>query len=337
MRVDVRWAMLGLLLVSCDGEIRRGHGERIADASGAEHRAFDLARLESGRQPDGAATSCPIFPADNAWNTDISGLKVHASSQSFIASIGAGESLHADFGTVYEGAPNGIPYVVVGASQAKVPITFIDDGAEESDPGPYPIPLDAPIEGGPDGDGDRHVIAVDMESCVLWELARGFRKGDGWEAAYGAKFNLRSNALRPIGWTSADAAGLPIFPGLVRYDEVKAGAIRHAIRFTVNLSQKAYVLPATHYASSSTDPNRPPMGLRLRLKASYNISGFSKDNQVILTAFKKYGIIVADNGSDWFFSGAPDSRWNDEDLTKLSQLKGSDFEVVDSGPIKTSY
>ena len=297
----------------------------------------DSAPTEAGTTtPDGGA-SCAVFPASNPWNTDISSSKVHANSAAFIASIGATKGLHPDFGTVWNGAPNGIPYVVVPGNQAKVPIVFTDYG-NESDPGPYPIPPNAPIEGGANGAGDRHVIAVDMTGCVLYELFNAWPQPNGsWEASSGATFDMRSNNLRPIGWTSADAAGLPVYPGLVRRDEVKAGAINHALRFTVSKSQKAYVLPATHYASSSTDPNLPPMGLRLRLKASFDISGFSADNQVILTAMKTYGMFVADNGSDWYISGAPDPSWDDDDLAKLSQVKGSDFEVVDTGPIKTSY
>lgn len=287
---------------------------------------------------DAKPAVCPVFPANNPWNTDISAYPVHKNSANFITNIGAGESLHPDFGTVWAGAPNGIPYVIVPGGQPKVPIVYTDYG-NQSDPGPFPIPDNAPIEGGSNGKGDRHVIAVDLTSCVLYELFNAFFQGagKGWKASSGAKFDLKSNKLRTIGWTSADAAGLPIYPGLVRYDEVQSGAIKHALRFTVNNSQKAYVLPATHYASSSTDANRPPMGLRLRLKASVKISGYSKSNQVILKALKTYGMIVADNGSDWFLSGAPDPKWNDSDLNKLKQIKGSDFEVVDTGPIKTSY
>jgi hypothetical protein len=282
-----------------------------------------------------APTGCTIFPADNPWNTDISGSKVHANSTAFISAIGASTGLHPDFGTVWNGAPNGIPYLVVPGNQPLVPVTF--DVDDESDTGPYPIPLNAPIEGGPSGSGDRHVLGVDLNNCQLYELFAAYPQASSWKASSGARFDLRSNKLRPIGWTSADAAGLPIYPGLVRYDEVKSGAINHALRFTVDSSQKAYVLPATHYASSSTNASLPPMGLRLRLKASTNISTFSKDNQVILTALKKYGMFVADNGSAWYISGAPSSSWNDEDLANLSKVKGSDFEVVDTGPIKTTY
>ncbi len=312
-------------------------GRETAPPLGDGPHPEGLLPADHGPATDGTKpTGCTIFPADNPWNTDISSHKVHANSANFITSIGAAKSLKADFGTVYEGAPNGIPYLIIPAGTAPVTINFVA-WPDESDPGPYPIPLTAPIEGGPDGDGDRHVIGVDLSGCVLYELGYAFPKASSWEANCGARWDLRSNKLRTLGWTSPDAAGLPIFPGLVRRDEVKAGAINHAIRFTVSQSQKAYVLPATHYASSSTNTNLPPMGLRVRLKASVNISGYSKDNQVILTALKKYGMIVADNGSAWYMSGAPDSTWDDDDLAKLGGIKGSDFEVVDTGPIKTTY
>ncbi len=283
--------------------------------------------------------STQVFPADNPWNTDISGYPVHPDSDAFIASIGASAGLHPDFGTVWNGAPNGIPYVVVPAGQPLVPITFTAYGSE-SDPGPYPVPSDAPIEGGPNGTGDRHVIVLDPAGRKLYELFRAFPDPTlpgGWLADSGAVFDLDSNALRPAGWTSADAAGLPIYPGLVRYDEaVVAGEIRHALRFTVSQTQRGYVEPARHFASSSSDPTLPPMGLRLRLKASVDISGYPPVVQVILRALKTYGMFVADNGSDWYLSGAPDPRWSDDDLSELSGIVGSDFEVVDTGPIITA-
>jgi hypothetical protein len=292
---------------------------------------------DSAPKGDTGGKTCTVFPAQNPWNTDISKHKVHANSAAFINSIGPDKGMHPDFGTVWAGAPNGIPFVVVPGNQPKVQIIFTDYPSE-SDPGPYPIPPNAPIEGGPQGTGDRHVIAVDMTSCMLYELFNAWpQKNGSWKASSGAKFDMTSNKLRPLGWTSADAAGLPVYPGLIRYEEVQAGAINHALRFTVSKSQKAYVLPATHYASSSTDPNRPPMGLRLRLKSGFDISSYSKENQVILTALKKYGMFVADNGGDWYLSGAPNPKWDDDDLHKLKQVKGKDFEVVDTGPIKTSY
>jgi hypothetical protein len=278
-----------------------------------------------------------VFPADNAWNQDISAAPVDPNSANLIASIGLNVNLHPDFGTTWAGAPNGIPYVVVSGAQQKVSITFTDYG-DESDPGPYPVPSDAPIEGGPNGTGDRHVIVIDRDNWKLYELFNAFPVGNGasWKASSGAVFDLNSNVLRPAGWTSADAAGLPIFPGLVRYDEVfELKEITHALRFTVQHSRKAYVAPARHFASSNTDPNLPPMGMRVRLKASFDISHFSPAMQVILRAMKTYGMIVADNGSNWYFSGAPDPRWSDDELSTLKSLKGSDFEVVQMGTIQT--
>lgn len=262
-----------------------------------------------------------VFPPDNPWNWDVSRHKVHPNSDNYVKSIGADKPFHPDFGTVY-----GIPYVVVTGKQKRVKVEF--EYADESDPGPYPIPDDAPIEGGPDADGDRHILVLDKDNQKLYEIFHAFKTKDGWKAGSGAIFDLKSNKLRPDGWTSADAAGLPIYPGLVRYDEVKAGEIRHALRFTIRRTQKAYLFPATHYASRDTDPNLPPMGLRFRLKASFNISKFSKNNQVILRALQVYGMMVADNGSDWYVSGAPDKRWNDDELNALKKLKGSDFEAV---------
>jgi hypothetical protein len=278
------------------------------------------------------------FPADNAWNTDISGAPVDPNSDNLIATIGLTKGLHPDFGSgLYAGAPIGIPYVVVAGTQAKVAINFTAYGSE-SDPGPYPVPANAPIEGqqadGSAFGGDRHVIVIDRDNNRLYELFSAFPQPNGsWNADSGAVFHLDSNAVRPTaqpGWTSADAAGLPIFPGLARYEEAASGAIPHALRFTVNLSRRAYVPPATHSASSSTDTNRPPMGMRVRLKASYVIpTGFSPEVKAILQALKTYGMIVADNGSDWFVSGAPDSRWNNDALVgELGSVKGSNFEVV---------
>ena len=286
----------------------------------------------SGAQPLGAnvAIAFRLFPADNPWNTDISSYPVHPLSSQYVASIGAGTGLHPDFGTVWDGAPNGIPYIVVAGDQARVPVSFYY--ASESDPGPYPIPAAAPIEGGPSSTGDRHVLILDATHRMLYELYDAHPAGDHWEAGSGAIFDLTSNALRPEGWTSADAAGLPMLPGLVRYDEVASGEITHALRFTVDETQEAYIHPATHYASSNTDPSLPPMGLRLRLRADFDISGFPAKVQVILRALKKYGMIVADNGSSWYISGAPDPRWNDDELHTLSQVPGSAFEAVYTGP-----
>jgi hypothetical protein len=281
--------------------------------------------------------NCTIFPGDNAWNTDVSGFPVHANSDHFIDSIGRTTGMHADFGTVWDGAPIGIPFVVVPGSQATVPIVFTDYG-DESDPGPYPVPPDAPIEGGADGTGDRHVLVVDDDNCVLYEMFYAWPQNGGasWEASSGAVWDLTSNATRTIGWTSADAAGLPIFPGLARYEEVVVQqAVNHALRFTVSQSQMAYVLPATHYASSDPNSDLPPMGLRLRMKAGYDCSTLSAEVQVLCTAFKTYGLIVADNGSDWYVSGAPNSLWSDDNLQSISSITGDAFEVVDTGPVQT--
>jgi hypothetical protein len=273
---------------------------------------------------------CYMFPQDNPWNTDISQYPVHPNSQNFINSIiaaGGTGKLHPDFGS---NPDYGIPYIVVPTTEPMVPIVF---GAyeDESDPGPYPIPLNAPVEGG----SDRHVLAVRQGECKLYEMGNAYPQATYWDASGGAVWNLSSNALRPATWTSADAAGLPILAGLVRYDEVTAGAINHALRFTVSQTQRGYILPATHWASSSTDPNRPPMGLRLRLKASYNISGFTGQSRVVLQALKTYGMIVADNGSNWYISGATDTRWDDDDLNQIKTVPGSAFEVVNTGPVVT--
>jgi hypothetical protein len=278
-----------------------------------------------------------VLPADNPWNQDISTAPVDPNSDNLINSIGSNVGLHPDFGTVYNGAPNGIPYIVVAGGQSLVPVSWTAYG-DESDPGPYPVPPDAPIEGGPNSTGDRHVLVIDRDNWKLYELGYAFplNGGASWNANCGAIFDLNSNALRPAGWTSADAAGLPIFPGLVRYDEVfEQGEIKHAVRFTAQFTRRAYVHPARHFASTDTSPNRPPMGMRVRLKASFNIAGFSPRMQVILRALKKYGMILADNGSNWYISGAPDPRWSDDELSTLKPIKGSNFEVVQMGTIVT--
>ncbi len=272
---------------------------------------------------------CPIFPASNSLNEDISHAPVDPNSARYIASIGLGGHLHPDFGT----EPSyGIPYAVVGPHQPKVPIAFNEFG-EESNPGPYPIPANAPIEGAGE-EGDRHVLVLQTGSCRLYELYNAQRRGAGWEAGSGAVFNLRSNALRPEGWTSADAAGLPILPLLVRYPEVHAGRIDHALRVTVARTQRGYIHPATHFASSSSDPSLPPMGLRLRLKASYSLAGFHGESLIVLRALERYGLIVADNGSSWYITGAPDPRWNDADLEQVKRVPGAAFEAVRTGPIR---
>ena len=286
--------------------------------------------LPLGVQSSPQIAGCPVFPANNAWNTPVDTLPRHPASDTYVATMGASRGVHPDFGTVYEGAPIGIPSVTVPGSQPKVAVSF--DYDDESDPGPYPIPPNPPIEGGASSDGDRHVIVVDRDNCVLYELFYAFPEAGGtWSAGSGAIFDLRSNALRPSGWTSADAAGLPIFPGLVRYDEVAAGEIAHALRFTAPQTHRSFVWPARHFASSLTGTQYPPMGLRLRLKAGFDVSTFPPPVQVILRALKKYGMILADNGSAWFISGAPDSRWDDDMLVgELARVKGADFEAVDT-------
>jgi hypothetical protein len=275
--------------------------------------------------------SCPVLPANNIWNMQVDRLPVSSNSATYVGTIGMAAPLHPDFGTVYNGAPNGIPFITVPGTQTKYPATFTYQ--DESDPGPYAIPLNAPIEGGSQSSGDRHAISIDTTGCILYEIASAYPQAASWQGAAGAIFDLNSNALRPATWTSTDAAGLPIFPGLVRYDEVLAGAIEHAIRLTVPQSQHAYVWPARHYASSLTGAQYPPMGVRFRLRASFDISSYSATNQIILTALKKYGMMIADNGAPWYISGAPDSRWSDDDLHNLTQLTGADFEAVDVSPM----
>jgi Fibronectin type III domain len=301
----------------CSRWSRRRRGGPLAPGMGAP---------APGPPPGGGPTvgSCPIFPPGNPWNRDVSADPVDPRSAAYVASIGAGLNLHPDFGS---NPAYGLPYIIVPASQPRLPVVFSE--ADESDPGPYPIPANAPVEAG----SDRHVLALQDGTCRLYELFSASFGGGSWSAYSGAVFDLRTGAPRPDGWTSADAAGLPILPGLVRYDEVRAGAIRHALRFTVSATQRAYVHPATHFASDATDPNLPPMGLRLRLKSSFAIGGYSREAQVILSALKRYGMFVADNGSSWFISGASDPRWNDEALDDLKQIPGSAFEVVASGPL----
>ncbi len=273
---------------------------------------------------------CRTFPVGNIWNVPIDQMPVDANSAAYIATIGATDGMHADFGSgLWDGGPIGIPWVDVPGTQPLVPITFTY--SDQSDPGPYPIPSDAPIEGGPGSEGDRHVIVVDRDACILYEMFYAWPQDSGtwWTAGSGAIFDLGSNDLRPDGWTSADAAGLPILPGLARWEEVASGAINHALRFTAPSTRMAYVWPARHYASSSTDPARPPMGQRFRLKAAVDVSGFSPEVQVILQALKTYGMILADNGSSWFLSGVPSESWDNDDLSELSQITGSDFDAVD--------
>lgn len=277
----------------------------------------------------GAVINKPLMPADNAWNKDISGEPVDPLSKAIIARIGADKPLHPEFGTFYRGAPNGIPYTVVGGDQKKVPVLF-DRYGEQSDREAYPIPDDVPIEGGPQGKGDRHSLILDRDNWKLYELFDLRPQANGrYVAASGAIFDLKTNKTRPEGWTSADAAGLPILPGLVRYDEtMQQKEIKHALRFTVAKSRKAYIPPATHHAGHSNDADYPPMGMRVRLRADYDMSGFPTEAQVILKCLQKYGMILADNGEPWFISGAPDPRWNDENTHTIKRVKGRDLEVV---------
>ncbi|NLG72130.1 MAG: hypothetical protein GX495_08845 [Chloroflexi bacterium] len=285
-----------------------------------------------GRAEPAAAgiAGCPLFPADNIWNARVDHLSVHPRSDAYVASIGRDGRLHPDFGSgTWEGSPIGIPYNVVDSSQPGVPVEFEHD--DESDAGLYPIPENPLIEGGPDSSGDRHILIVNRDTCVLYELFDARPMGGGrWRAGSGAIFDLRSNRLRPAGWTSADAAGLPILPGLVRYEEVAGGEITHALRFTARrTSGLGYVWPARHEASSIMDPDVPMMGQRFRLKRSFDISGFSPPVQVILRAMQTYGLILADNGSNWYISGAPDERWDNDMLRELKSVPGSAFEAVD--------
>ncbi len=318
------------------------------DSSAAPPRSTDLPRATPAAslpnandpgQPSGmpsvttsADLPCPLFPADNIWNTPIDHLPVHPLSDEYIDTVGRDVTFHPDFGSGIwppeDGGPIGIPYIVVPADQPGVPVDFYYP--DESDPGPYPIPTNPPIEGGPDADGDRHILLLQEGTCRLYEIYDAHPLDDGgWEAGSGAIFDLHSNALRPVGWTSADAAGLPILPGLVRYDEVAAGEIAHALRFTAPETQSAFVWPARHFASDLTDERYPPMGLRFRLRAGYDMSDFDPQAQVILRAMQRYGIILADNGSPWYISGTPDERWDNDILHQLDRLTGDDFEAVD--------
>jgi hypothetical protein len=285
-----------------------------------------LASGEGGAVP--GAPSCRVFPPTNPWNRRVDSLPVAANSRAIVVTIGSSIGLHPDFGSgTWDGGPIGIPYNVVPSTQKKVKVSF--GYADESDRGPYPIPSRPRIEHG----SDRHLLILDRGRCRLYELYAATRNKAGWHAGSGAIWDLRSNALRPAGWTSADAAGLPILPGLARYDEVAAGRIDHALRFTVQRTRRAYVYPARHYASDLTSWDLPPMGLRLRLRASFDTSGFPLQARVVLEALKRYGMMVADNGSSWFISGAPDPRWNNVDLHALGRVKGSDFEVIDPAAI----
>jgi len=294
----------------------------IALLTGAEAHALRLP----------AARHCPVFPANNAWNQRIDRLPVAADSAQLVASIGLDSPVHADFGSgKWDGGPIGIPFDVVSKKTHRSRVSF--EYADESNRVGYPIPRHVHIEGGPHATGDRHAILVDKSSCRLYELYDLRHTNRGWAAGSGATWSLRSNRLRPAGWTSADAAGLPIFAGLARWDEVKRGVIDHALRFTAPETRRAYVYPARHYASSSNDPALPPMGLRVRLKASVNVASFPKQARVVARALQRYGMILADNGSPWYISGAPNKHWSNDALHTLGRLTGADFEVVDTSSL----
>ena len=279
-----------------------------------------------------AAPRCVVFPASNAWNQRVDKLPVATDSAQLIASIGLDSPVHADFGSgTWDGGPIGIPFDVVSRTTPRTRVSFAY--ADESDRVRYPIPRHVHIEGGPHATGDRHAILVDRNTCRLYELYDLRHSGHRWAAGSGAVWSLRSNHLRPAGWTSADAAGLPIFPGLARWDEVARGAIDHALRFTAPRTRRAYVFPARHYASSSNDPSLPPMGLRVRLKASVSVASFPRQARVVLRALQRYGMILADNGSPWYVSGAPNRHWSNDDLHSLGRLTGADFEVVDTSSL----
>jgi hypothetical protein len=295
--------------------------------------ALGAAGASASRLPQ--APFCPVFPASSPWNQRVDRLPVAPDSERIVGAIGVDDHVHADFGSgLWEGGPIGIPVTVVRGTQAKVRVAF--EHAAESDKGPYPIPAKVAIEGGRASDGDRHALIVDRDRCRLYELfALHATAGGGWRAGSGAIWDLRSNRLRPAGWTSADAAGLPILPGLARYEEVARGRIDHALRFTVSRTRRAYVWPARHFASDLTDPSRPPMGLRFRLKRNYPIAGFPRQARIVLQALKEYGLIVADNGSDWYLSGAPHPKWSNEQLHILHLVPGSAFEVVDASSLRS--
>lgn len=309
---------------------RRGRNAVRGRVGGSPHRAaaavVGAVALAAGggaiAAPPTLSPTCSVFPASNPWNRDVSALPVHPNSAALIDSIGADRGLHPDFSN---NGGYGIPFNMVSPKQMRSAVRF--QYASESDRVRYPIPAKPKIERG----SDRHLIMVDQTNCRLYELFAARKVAGRWTAGSGAVFNLRSNAVRPVGWTSADAAGLPIFPGLARAAEVRAGRIQHALRFTAPRTRRAFVFPARHQAGSSDDPNLPPMGLRVRLKASVDISRFGPQSRVILTALKRYGMILADNGSPWYITGVPSNRWNDDDLHGLGGITGADFEVVDTG------
>jgi hypothetical protein len=338
-RVPALFWLAGLLLAGCSGTASRPASAptaSLASPAGPDAAAGGTsggqAGLGRGPTPAAAKSSsggCAVFPADNVWHAEVSRLPVHRSSAAFVASVGADRYMHPDFGSgLWEGAPMGIPVTVVPAGQARVAVSF--EYAGESDRGPYPIPGNAKIEGGSRATGDRHVILWDRAGCRAYELFSADPKGDGgWGAGSGAIFDLRSNTLRHAGWTSADASGLSVLAGLVRYDEVAAGRIDHAIRITVPRTRTGYTWPATHSASSATDPALPQMGQRFRLKAGVDTAKLPRQARIIAEAMQRYGVIVTDHGSPWYISGEPDDRWDNDALRALKSLRGGDFEAVE--------
>jgi hypothetical protein len=328
-----------LLLAGCSSAGAPPAGDAISGRPRLAAQPASSSTASAGSSPGTAASSaapaaaCPLFPADNVWHADVSHAPVLANSAALVAAIGAGAPVHADFGSgLYQGAPIGIPVTTVSGTQPKVKVTF--GYAAESDAGPYPIPAGVAVEGGPTSTGDRHVLLYDPVACRDYELYAAYPgTGGAWKAGSGAIYDLRSNALRHAGWTSADAAGLPILPGLVRYPQVAAGRIDHAIRVTVPHTRNSYVWPARHQAGGQSAANLPPMGLRLRLKASVDISRLPSQARIVATAMARYGVIVADNGSPWYLSGTPDPGWNNDALHALATLTGNDFEAVDTTPL----
>jgi hypothetical protein len=306
-----------------------------AAASAAPGAAPTATPQSPSAKPSAAGGTCAIFPADNVWHADVSRLPVRGDSAKLVASIGTGSAVHADFGSgTWDGGPIGIPITVVPAGTASVRVSF--EYGDESDAGPYPIPKNAKIEGGSNSDGDRHIILLDRARCRAYELYAAYPSGGGWKAGSGAVYDLRANKMRPRGWTSADAAGLPIIAGLVRYEEIAAGRIDHAIRITAPRTRNTYIWPARHAASSDGSASLPPMGLRLRLKSSVDISKLPKQARIVAEAMKRYGVILADNGSPWYISGAPDEHWDNDALHALGGLRGSDFEAVDTSGLMVS-
>ncbi|MFZ0043557.1 MAG: hypothetical protein WAK93_19770 [Solirubrobacteraceae bacterium] len=321
-RVSLFFAACALVVVAAGIAITQANGQLVVRAR-ASHASPTLPGVPT----------CPVFPADNPWNQRVDRLPVAKDSSQIIARIGSGNPVHPDFGTTYNGAPNGIPYAVVSNRTRKAPVRF--QYASESDGHLYPLPRGVPIEGGARSTGDRHVIVVNRDTCTDYELYAAYPHDDGarWTAGSGAIFNLRSNHLRPAGWTSADAAGLPILPGLAIYGQVRTGAIDHALRFTAPCTGARYVYPARHVAASCSGSFAPPMGLRVRLKTSVNISNLPYQARVVATALKRYGMILADNGSPWYISGAPNPRWNNDALHELDRLTGRDFVVVNTSSL----